>query len=102
MNSRATSVTRLRLHRSTVVGWFVLWREIYHRAILDFCNTICQNRTHAPQQTTYTERNDLFDHLVGSREQRLWYIEAERPSADYSWRRWFLGGERRLNRPDHV
>jgi len=26
MNSRATSVTRLRLHRSPVVGWFVLWR----------------------------------------------------------------------------
>jgi hypothetical protein len=23
-------------------------------------------------------------------------------SADYSWRRWFLGGERRLNRPAHV
>src|SRR6516225_4114762 len=45
MNSRATSVTRLRLHRSAVVGWFVLWREIYHRAILDFCNTICQLQT---------------------------------------------------------
>src|SRR6516165_590414 len=28
------------LQRSPVVGWFVLWREIYHRAILDFCNTI--------------------------------------------------------------
>src|SRR5262249_54152702 len=24
------------------------------------------------------------------------------PSADYSWRRGFLGGERRLNRPAHV
>ena len=44
MNSRATSVTRLRLHRSPVVGWFVLWREIYHQAILDFCNTICHKR----------------------------------------------------------
>src|SRR6516162_10908896 len=28
---------RLRLQRSPVVAWFVLWREIYHRAILDFC-----------------------------------------------------------------
>src|SRR6516162_9498003 len=44
MNSRAASVTRLRLHRSAVVGWFVLWREIYHRAILDFCNTIGTSR----------------------------------------------------------
>src|SRR5262245_8686689 len=38
--------TRLRLHRSLVVGWFVLWREIYHRAILDFCNTIGTKRTY--------------------------------------------------------
>jgi len=45
MNSRATSVTRLRLHRSPVVGWFVLWREIYHQATLDFCNTIGTSRT---------------------------------------------------------
>src|SRR5262249_36022153 len=44
MNSGATSVTRLRLHRSAVVGLFVLWREIYHRAILDFCNTIGTSR----------------------------------------------------------
>src|SRR6516165_7253408 len=31
--------------RLAVVGWFVLWREIYHRAILDFCNTIGTKRT---------------------------------------------------------
>jgi hypothetical protein len=52
----------LRLHRSAVVGQIVLWRENYHRAILDFCNNICQERTHAAQQR-------LFDHLVGAREQ---------------------------------
>jgi hypothetical protein len=33
------------------VGRIVLWRENYHRAILDFCNNICQKLTHAAQQT---------------------------------------------------
>src|SRR5215510_1063851 len=45
MNSPATSVTRLRVHISPVVGWFVLWRENYHRAILDFYNNIGTKRT---------------------------------------------------------
>src|SRR5262249_23797397 len=40
MNSPATSVTRLRVHISPVVGWFVLWRKNYYRAILDFYNNI--------------------------------------------------------------
>jgi hypothetical protein len=35
----------LRLHRSAVVGQIVLWRENYHRAILDFCNNIGTSRT---------------------------------------------------------
>ena len=29
-------------------------------------------------------------------------VDCRRPSADYSWRRGFLGGERRLTRPAHV
>jgi hypothetical protein len=42
----------LRLHRSAVVGRIVLWRENYHRAILDFYNNICQSRPNASQQTS--------------------------------------------------
>jgi hypothetical protein len=34
----------IEAHRSAVVGGIVLWRENYHRAILDFCNKICHNR----------------------------------------------------------
>jgi hypothetical protein len=30
----------LSLQRSAVIGRIVLWRENYHRAISDFCNTI--------------------------------------------------------------
>src|SRR5262249_10747734 len=44
-NSPATSVTCVRLQRSAVVGRIILWRENYHRAISDFCNTIGTNRT---------------------------------------------------------
>ena len=32
-------------HRSAVVGWIVLRRKIYHRAILNFCNSIGSKRT---------------------------------------------------------
>src|SRR6516162_1765596 len=34
-----------RIHRLAVVSRIVLWRENYHRAILDFCNNICHERT---------------------------------------------------------
>src|SRR5713101_1878819 len=37
----------------------------------------CHKRTHAPQQTTYTDCNDLLDHLVGDGEHSGWNIEAE-------------------------
>src|SRR5262249_56602315 len=57
-NSRATSVTRLRLHRSPVVGWFVLWRGNYYPAIFDFFKKRTQPQiigaetTEAPQEKT--------------------------------------------------
>jgi hypothetical protein len=73
INSPATSVTRLRLHRSAVGGRIVLRRENFHRAILDFCNNICHNPTYAVQQT-----GALLDHLVREREQHRWYFETER------------------------
>jgi hypothetical protein len=37
-----------------------------------------QNRTHAPQQMTSADRNDLLDHLVGAGEQRERDSETER------------------------
>ncbi len=36
-----------------------------------------QFRTHAPQQTTCTNRRDLLDHLVGAGEQRRWDFEID-------------------------
>jgi hypothetical protein len=39
----------------------------------DFCNNICHNQTHAPQQTT-----ELFDYFVGGGEQVRRYRETER------------------------
>ena len=45
-----------------------LSRDFQRRSIFDFCNNICQQRTHAAQQTTYTGCNDLLYHLIGARE----------------------------------
>src|SRR5258705_13070499 len=47
----------------------------------DFCNTICQFRTHAPQQMTYRSCDDLFDHLVGEQLDGVGHLEAQRPSS---------------------
>jgi len=44
-NSRATSVTCLRLHETATVDPIDFWRENRHRAISDFCNKIGQQQT---------------------------------------------------------
>src|SRR5262249_57181912 len=55
-NSRATSVMRLRLHRSPVVGWFVLWRGNYYPGNFGFFKTraqpqlMCAETTQAPHK----------------------------------------------------
>ena len=41
-------------------------RDFRGPAIFEFFNTICQQRTHAPQQTTA-----LFDHFVGPSEKTV-------------------------------
>ena len=45
VNSRATSVTRLRLHEKATVDPIDFWRENCHRAISDFCNKIGTQRS---------------------------------------------------------
>src|SRR5207249_6773039 len=49
-NSQASLAAGLRLYRAAIVAWFVLWREFSSCGFWDFCNTICQQRTHAAQQ----------------------------------------------------
>jgi hypothetical protein len=44
----------------------------------DFCNKICHERTHAPQQTT-PSCDDLLDHLVGEQLDRVGHLDAECP-----------------------
>jgi hypothetical protein len=44
----------------------------FFETINDFCNKICQFRTHATQQTSF-----LLDYLVGAEEDRCWDREAE-------------------------
>src|SRR5262245_23753427 len=55
--------------------------SLVFRTINDFCNKICQSRLNALQQKT-----QLFDHLVGEREQIVGDLEAERlggPEVDH-------------------
>jgi hypothetical protein len=42
MNSRATSVTSLRLYQSAITACLVFWRKNCHPAIWDFYNKIGQ------------------------------------------------------------
>ena len=45
MNSRATSVTSLRLYQSAITACLVFWRKNCHPAIWDFYNKIGTKRT---------------------------------------------------------
>src|SRR5476651_2374197 len=49
MNSRATSVTSLRLYQSAITACLVFWRKNCHPAIWDFYNKIGQKRTNHPR-----------------------------------------------------
>jgi hypothetical protein len=51
MNSQAPSVMAWRLYHSAISARLVYLREIGRTAFWEFCNTICQLRTRAPQQT---------------------------------------------------
>src|SRR2546427_11129126 len=65
-----------------------------------FCSTPLQN-TYSPDVST--DRSNLVNCALSYKTFALMLFRiGSEASADYSWRRGFLGGERRLNRPAHV
>jgi hypothetical protein len=69
-----TSVIGLESPLLAVLACLGFSRKNQPSAFSDFCNTIGQKQTHAPQQTA-----TLFDHLVGADEQDRRDFETERP-----------------------
>jgi hypothetical protein len=65
IDSRSRTAKQLRF-KSALVPIRLFQNPIPQLLYGDFCNTICQNRTHAPQQTAA-----LFDDLVGAADALL-------------------------------
>jgi len=55
-NSRVTSVTCLRLHKTATVDPIDFWRENCHRAISEFCNNIGTKRRNAASHNSVAIR----------------------------------------------
>jgi hypothetical protein len=109
INSRATSVRRLRLQRSPGVDRIDLWWENYRRAISDFCNNIGTTTRvhHAARQhgrvaargpcaaadapvigyLGTTTADDFASRLAAFREglKQVGYIEGRNVAIEYRW-----------------
>src|ERR1700730_2235053 len=79
INSQATSVMSLTLHLSAIAACLVFWRGLCHPAFSDFCNRICQEQTHAAQQTTWLIQLPDLRWRAGSAEYRGQVIFAVLP-----------------------
>jgi len=53
MNSPLTPVAGLRAHRRAIVAYFVVRREISHKAIWDFFNSIGQTEKHSARADVF-------------------------------------------------
>ena len=67
----------LQLERAATTGRTGIRSRGPGNLFADFYNKICQEGTHAAQQTTQLVAS-LFDHLIGAGEQCGWHGEAER------------------------
>jgi len=70
MNSPATSVARLRTHRSAIVAWLLFSRKNRCKPFLEFCNTIPSKNGHPRQWPVAVHWSGISS---GQQQQRLEY-----------------------------